>query len=224
VSRPGWLVRNTTPAARVLCAVIVVAALATAPVGSVRTSVAAVAVTLLALTAARPGWKGTWQKLWPGVLLITALVVPLLAVGRHADAATLGMRALLALIAAVSFAQTLHPDELAGALYALRVPPALANVVATLLRQLEMIRAEARAIGLARRLRGTRGFALGGDALALLLIRVAARAERVELAQRLRGFGVRAAAARAQLRARDAVVLALAVVLGLSLHLIDRAA
>ena len=50
------LVRYTSPAGRVLCAVIVVAALATAPLGSPLTSLAAVVVTLLALAADSGNW------------------------------------------------------------------------------------------------------------------------------------------------------------------------
>jgi energy-coupling factor transporter transmembrane protein EcfT len=179
-------------------------------------------ITLLTLAATRPDQGGPWRKLWPGLLLIAALIFPLLAVGRHADAGTLGARALLTLLSAIGFAHSLKPDELGAALNALRIPPALANVVVTLLRQLEVIRAEARTIGLARRLRGARGVALGGDAFAMLLIRVNARAERVELAQRLRGFGARSAAGR--LEARDLAALALAVGFGLSLHFLNRLA
>ena len=216
------LVRYATPAGRVLCAVIVVAAIATAPLGSRSAAFAAVTLTLLTLAATRPDKRGLWRKLWPGLLLIVALVIPLVAAGRHAQAGSLAARALLTLLSAIGFAHTLKPDELGTALYGLRVPPALASVVVTLLRQLEVIRGEARTIGLARRLRGARGAALGGDALAMLLVRVAARAERVELAQRLRGFGARAA--RAGLEVRDLAVLAPAAVLGLSLHALARLA
>jgi energy-coupling factor transporter transmembrane protein EcfT len=216
------LVRHTTPAGRVLCAAIVVTALATAPLGSLPAAFAAVAITLLTLAATRPQKRGLWQKLWPGLLLIAALVLPLVAAGRHSEASALAARAVLTLLSAIGFAHSLRPDELGAALYGLRVPPALASVVVTLLRQLKVIRAEARAIGLARRLRGARGVALGGDALALLLIRVAARAERVELAQRLRGFG--GSAARAGLRVPDFAALALASVLGVALHTVGRLA
>jgi hypothetical protein len=218
------LVRFASPAGRVLCAVVVVAALATAPLGSLPAWFAAVAITLLTLAATRPDRRGVWRKLWPGLLLIAALIVPLFAAGRHADAGALGARALLALLSAIGFAHSLRPEELGSALYALRVPPALANVVVTLLRQLDVIRAEARALGLSRRLRGARGVALGGDAFAVLLIRVAARAERVELAQRLRGFGAPAAAAAPGLTARDFAALLLAACLGFSLHVLNRLA
>jgi energy-coupling factor transporter transmembrane protein EcfT len=206
----------------VLCAVIVVTALATAPLSSLPAAIAAVTITLLTLAATRPEKRGLWQKLWPGLLLIAALVVPLVLAGRHSEAGAIAARALLTLVSAIGFAHSLKPDELGAALDGLRVPPALASVVVTLLRQLEVIRAEARAIGLARRLRGARGVALGGDALAMLLIRVAARAERVELAQRLRGFGVRAA--RAGPEVRDFAALAFAIALGVTLHAVGRLA
>jgi hypothetical protein len=223
VSAPA-LVRGTTPAGRVLCALIVVAALATAPLGSLATSLSALTLTALVLMAARPGLKALGRGLLAALLVIVALMVPFLAVGRGDHAVALSTRAIPAVLAAIAFASTFRAEELGAALYALRVPPVLANVVATLLRQLEAIRGEAQTIGLARRLRGARGPALGADAVAMLLIRVAERAERAELAQQLRGFGVEAAAARARLRIRDALALSMAGVAGLSLHLVHRLA
>lgn len=210
--------RMASPAARLLAGVLLVAAIATTPVGSLRALLLSSAVLLSALVAAQPHPRLLARRALPAVVVIAALVLPLLIAGDPARALALGARATLAVGVALAVAASLQLDELPGALSALRVPAALAAVVETMLRQLGSVRDEGRRIVLARQLRGARGFGVGPEVLSALLVRTSARAERADLAMRLRGFNPAAARAEAGLRARDLPLLCLALALVVLLH------
>jgi energy-coupling factor transporter transmembrane protein EcfT len=211
------VIGRTSAAGKLLCALVVVSALATVPL-TARGLLAGALVVIGVLTVTRPRWRVLARRLLPALLMVGALIGPLLIAGDAPRAALVFARATLTVLAALAFAETLRPEQLGAALHALRVPPALAGAVGTLLRQLETIRGEARSIGLARRLRGAHGPVLGADAVAVLLIRSHERAERAALAQRLRGFSVEVASAQARLRQRDGGALLVSVLVAAALH------
>ncbi len=212
------MIGSASPAARLLSALVIVTALATLPLAAPAGLLGAGIIVIALLSSVRPRWGVLGKRLLPALLMIAALVMPLLLSGNGTRAAAVSARAALAVLAALAFAETLRPEELGAALRALRVPPALAEVVGALLRQLEALGGEARSIALARRLRGAHGPALSADALATLLIRAHDRAERTELAQRLRGFGAEAATQKARLRRGDGALLALSGLAATVLH------
>lgn len=202
MNRPSLLARHTSPAARVLCSILVVGGVALTPAHA---SAAAAAGVLVALTllVTRPTAKALLLRGLPALLAIAALVVPLLLAGRFHDASAIALRAGLSTLAALAFASTIAAGELGAALRALGVPLALSATIETMLRQLSTLESEGRRIAFALRLRGARGSTLTTHVCAALLVRSAARAERVGLAMRLRGYDVRHAAQRARLRSRD---------------------
>jgi cobalt/nickel transport system permease protein len=212
------VIGRASPAARLVCALVIVTALATLPLAVPAGLLGALVVVIALLGSVRPHWGVLGKRLLPALLMIAALVTPLLLSGSGARAAAVFARATLAVLAALAFAETLRPEELGAALRALRFPPALAEVVTTLLRQLEALGGEARSIGLARRLRGAHGPAFSADAVATLLIRAHDRAERAQLAQRLRGFGAETASQKARLRRSDGALLALSGLAAAFLH------
>ncbi len=199
--------RVASPAGRLLSGVLLVAAIATAPLGSPRALSISAALLVSMLLAAQPRLRPLAHRALPAVLVIAALVLPLLIAGQTTQAIAMGARATLAVGVALAVAASLQLDELAGALGALGVPTVLARVVETMLRQVSSVQAEGRRIVLARRLRGARGFGVGPDVLSALLIRTSARAERADLAMRLRGYNSAAAKKRAQLGLRDVPLL-----------------
>jgi energy-coupling factor transporter transmembrane protein EcfT len=216
------LARIASPAARLLGAVALVSAVATAPLGSAPALAVSSAVALGAIAVCRPSLKTFFARALPALGAIAALLVPLLWAGRASDAGSIAARSVLALATALAFAAALGPGELAAGMRALRAPVALTMVVATLLHKLALARDEARRIGLARRLRGARGPTLGADAFVSLLVGTARRAERAELALSLRGHSLEEAAWRARLRPADATVLLAVSFAAISVHLAGR--
>lgn len=210
--------RAASPAARLLAGALLVAAIATAPLGSPRALSISAAVLVAMLLAAQPRLGLLAKRALPAVLLIVALVLPLLIAGQTAQAIAMGARASLAVGVALAVAATLQLDELPGALLALGIPTALARVVETMLRQVSSVQAEGRRIVLARRLRGARGFGVGPEVLSALLVRTSARAERADLAMRLRGYNAEAARDQARLCLRDVPLLLLVLAAVVLLH------
>lgn len=213
------LCRAASPAARLLAGAVLVAAIATAPIGSLPALSISALVLLATLLAAQPRLRPFMHRALPAALVIAALVVPLVIAGRSAQALAMGARATLAVGVALGVAASLALDELPGALSALGVPAALAAVVETMLRQLGSVQDEGRRIVLARRLRGARGFGVGPEVLSALLVRTSARAERAELAMRLRGYNPALAREQARLGRRDLPLLGLTIVLAVLLHI-----
>jgi len=198
---------RSSPAARLLGTVVLVLAIATAPVprwSALGASLLAVAG-FVAMTRPRP--NELVRRLLGSLLAVLALVAPLLFVGRGQAALLLGGRASLALLAALSGASTLRAHEISEALLTLRVPHAITGVVDSMLHGLGAVREEGRRLLLARQLRGVRGLGIGPELLATLLERTAERAERVELAQRLRGFDPSAISKSARPSLRDLAVI-----------------
>lgn len=211
--------RAASPAARLLTGVLLVAAIATAPLGSLRALSISTALLVTILLAAQPRLRPLAKRALPAVLVIVALVLPLVIAGQTTQALAMGARASLAVGVALAVAATLQLDELPGALAALGVPTALARVVETMLRQLSSVQAEGRRIVLARRLRGARGFGVGPEVLSALLVKTSARAERAELAMRLRGYNSGAARKQSQLCLRDLPLLLVVLSAVVLLHI-----
>ena len=105
-----------------------------------------------------------------------------------------------------------------SALRSLGAPRLLAATIHTMLWQAEHVGDEGRRLLLARRLRGCRE-RFGPDLLAQLLVRTTARAERVDLAMRLRGADG-APPPRPRLGLVDLAVAALSLAAGAALHLL----
>ena len=212
--------RFASPAARVLTGALLVAAIATTPVGSTRALAISAFLVLATLVASQPRLGVLARRALPAALLIAALVLPLVLSGQTAQALGLGARAALAVTVALAVFASVTLEELPGALRALAVPRALCAVVETMLRQLGSVEDEGRRIVLARKLRGARGWGVGPEVLSALLVRTSARAERVELAMRLRGYSPDAARQQARLGWRDAPLLAAVVLAALALHVV----
>jgi energy-coupling factor transporter transmembrane protein EcfT len=218
VTPAGRFARGTSSAARVLCSVIIVVGVALVP-AELRGALAAALVVALALLVTRPRVRWLLLRFLPALLAIAALVLPLVLAGRAADASFVAIRASLATVAALAFASTIATGELGAALLALGVPLAVSATVETMLRQLSTLQSEGRRIAFALRLRGARGVTLTTHVCAALLVRSATRAERIELAMRLRGYDMRRAAHAARLRSTDAPALTLAAAAATALHL-----
>ena len=200
------LERWTSPAARVLCAIGLVGSVATAPTGPLAIGVGVV-IAAAALALTRPSARSFVLRSLPACGMLVALLAPLVIAGEHDRAIGLGARGALSIVIAIAIASAIPAQSVAGALLALKTPRTLAAVIQTMLTQLASVRAEARRLGLARRLRGARGFGVSGGALATLLARSADRARRVALAMELRGYDPERASRDARLSLRDAPVL-----------------
>jgi energy-coupling factor transporter transmembrane protein EcfT len=149
--------------------------------------------------------------------LITALVLPFIVTGEWVTAARLGLRALSAATIALTFTSDLSGPGLATALGTLRAPASLVEVIEGLALQLDSLRNVARRVVLARKLRGARGLKGSATVLPELLVRSAERAERLELARRLRGYERRQ---RDPLTLKDLLPASFALLGALLLHAI----
>lgn len=198
------------------CLVVLAAGIATAPLGSLasRGLLAALVLAVLGLARPRPRWLA--RRLGPPLVGLAALLLPLVLVSSAERSAEIVARAVGAAVVAAAVASTLALAELGPALAALGVPRALSSAVHALLWQLEHVGAEGRRLILARQLRGARRF--GPEVLAQLLFRTAARAERVDLAMRLRGASAPAAG---RISRRDLPALCAALAAAVALHLVD---
>ena len=184
---PSTLER-ATPAGRVLGAIILTTAIATLPTVNQRVALALLACVIAATLAARPNLKRLSLRLSIALMVIGMLVLPFLLSGQLERAARLSLRALGAATVALAFTSDLLGAELARALGALRAPAALVEVLEGLTLQLDSLKTTCGRLLLARKLRGARGLRGSASVLPELLVRSAERAERVDLARRLRGY------------------------------------
>jgi energy-coupling factor transporter transmembrane protein EcfT len=206
----------SSPAARLLCLVILVTSVATAPLS--RTGlVSGVAVALTVLVIARPPLRQTLRRIGAGAVLISAVLLPLALVGETQRAMLLMARAAAALLVAVAFAGTLKLSDVASGCRALGIPSYAVRVIETMLRQVSVLREVGQRIVLARKLRGARGTSASGEVFATLLLHSAERAQRSALAMRLRGFGGQSAHG-ARLRASDAPLLVAVCAAAIAIH------
>lgn len=181
-----WLRSRYTPAALVLSAILVVTSLALTPLRAVAlASSAAIAVASAGLLVS--DWLGLGRRLLLATPMLAALLLPLAAGGAAERAGLTAGRALAALTCAMSMFSLVHERELSGALRGLGLPAALGAVLSAMLRQASQVRREGRRLVLARRLRGASGGWVSARVLAALLDRTRQRADRVDLALRLRG-------------------------------------
>lgn len=203
--------------ARVLANVVIVAALATLPLSERARGLSALVV-LGALVVARRDTKRVLQTAVPALLVIALLLLPLAWIGvEHAHAKLL--RAGAAAVTAIALATRVQLAELGPALRGLLLPRTLTGTIEIMARQLGALTEEARAINLARRLRGATGTVVRMDVVAALFERSLERAEQSELAARLRGYEP-GASTGAKLRRRDWPLVAFAVTLAVGLHLL----
>lgn len=177
-----------TPAGRVLGAMILTTAIATLPTIDQRVALGVLACVIAATLAARPNLKRLSLRLSMALVVIGMLVLPFLLSGQGERAVHLSLRALGAATVALAFTSDLLGPELARALGALRAPTALVEVLEGLTLQLDSLKTTCGRLLLARKLRGAHGFLGAASILPELLVRSAERAERVDLARRLRGY------------------------------------
>jgi cobalt/nickel transport system permease protein len=173
------------------------------------------------------------RRLWPVVPFIgVALLLPVVATGERVDVGpvslaveglygglTLLLKVLLAATTAVLFAATTEPRDLVRGLDQLRLPQPLVQILAFMLRYLEVVGDEVRRMSIALTSRGFRArsprhWPILGRTLGALFIRSFERGERVHLAMVSRGYSGRMPMRHTPAAARDwamvAVVPALA--------------
>jgi energy-coupling factor transporter transmembrane protein EcfT len=213
------LARWASPAARVLAAVLLIGAVATAE-PSTPTLAAAAATGLVALALARPSSRWVLRMSGLACLAIAGVLVPVFATGDVELATRLTARALAVLAIALAFGWTQRPHELGGALRGLGVPASFATVLSTMLRQATSLGSDGRRLVLARQLRGVRGARLGPEILARLFLRSHVKAERAALAAELRG--ARAGCPRPlPLRLSDGVPVGCAAIVATAIHVVS---
>ena len=210
----------TTPsvAARLVGAVLLAMGLATAPLTEPAALFAALAVVAAVLAIARPRISTLLSRGLLALFAIVALALPI-ALSDPMRGASIAIRATLATTAVLAITSSIPFARLGPALAALGLPRGFSAVVTTLLRQLGSLGSEARRLQLARTLRGASGRALSGELVAALLTRSAARAERAELAMRLRGYDERQKLPGTSLVASDGALLCSAALAAALVHL-----
>lgn len=170
---------------------------------------AAIGCTVATVVIFRPPWRRFVPVVAGAAGLIGFTLAPLAWYHGVGEIIPLAVRSGACTATAVALLSELDPLTLESALLSLRVPPVLAAVVGTLLRQAEALVVDGRRLVLARQLRGARGRAIGPEILARLLLRAHAQAERVQLAATLRGYDPRLISRpTAWLAARDRLAFA----------------
>lgn len=194
--------------------------MATAPPHSIRSLWGAALASLVVLLTLRPPAKALARRALLALPVLVAFVGPLLATGETERGLALSARALAALTTTLAFAATMRTTELPQALSALRLPPTLVELLGSMLRQASAVSSQARRVVLARRLRGAQGHQVSAEVLSSLLVKTAERAERVDLAMRLRGGGFAGGASRRALPARDLPGLMACAATSIAIHLV----
>lgn len=193
VSREARLrpMRQIGGATRLVSALVLTTSLATLPrVGGWAGPFIAVSL-LLAGLVLRPNLSRLARRFAIVVPMIAIFAAPFLLAAQFEAAARLAFRALSAALTVLIFTAGMSPAELTRTLASLRVPASLVDVVDGLLLELDGLLGVARRIVLAQRLRGAKGLRIFTRLVPELLVQSAERAERVDLARRLRGYGVR---------------------------------
>lgn len=210
----------TLPATRIACLILLAAGIATARMSSLESRLALGLLCLAVLLATRPRARFLLKRLVPALLGVGLLLLPLGLSVNSERAVEVILRAAGAVTITTLVASTVELPELGKALGMLGAPAELTSLVHTLLWQLGNVGAEGKRLLLARQLRGARGF--GPEMLAQLLVRTAARAERVDLALRLRGPGGGADESGQRFGVRDAAALATVCASLVALHWLGR--
>lgn len=191
-----------------------VASIATIPTASTAGLATGIALGLGALAGLGTRSTSLRRLLLPSLMGLCAVVLPWLLAGDLDRAARLGARALGVLGMALGLSGVHRAAELPPALRSLGAPAALAGVVATMLAQAEVAKDEGRRLVLARQLRGAVATAARAEVLSAWFARTVGRAERVDVARRLRGYDPSLAVRSASLRAADAPWLMTGLVVG----------
>ena len=231
------------PRARVLLALaFAIAAVALRRLESVVVALAAAALAaaLARLPLARLGRRLAAAQLGMAPLLLTlpfavpgAPLVPLAPLAPSAEglvrAATLWLRVNAILLAVLALVGTLDAGRLAAALHRLGAPAALAHLLSFTVRYLGLLEEEYARLRTAMRARAFRPrsdrhtWRSLGQLAGMLIVRSAARAERVMEAMRCRGFTGRLPVPEEQgWRPRDAACVAVACLGLLALVAVDR--
>jgi energy-coupling factor transporter transmembrane protein EcfT len=210
---------RSSAAGSLLVATVLVVAIATAPLG---TAALGCAFAITAVAAGHYGAGRTRRALLPVLPLILLSLVPVAFAAGVEHAARLSARAVAATATAIAIAGSVPTHELGTGFAALGVPRAVAAVLAGALRQTSVLGEEASRLLLARRLRGYSGYRAGASLLGVLLGRAADRAERIDLAARLRGCSPTRAVGRSNLSRADAPAIAAASTAAIALHVAGR--
>ena len=210
---------RSSAAGSLLVAVVLVVAIATAPLG---TAALGFAFAITAAAASHYGASRTRRALLPVLPVILLSLVPVAFAAGVEHAARLSARAIAATATAIATAGSVPAHELGRGLAALGVPRAVAAVLAGALRQTSVLGEEARRLLLARRLRGYTGYRAGASLLGVLLGRAADRAERIDLATKLRGCSPTGALGRTHLSRADVPAIATAGAAAIALHVAGR--
>ncbi len=177
-------------------------------------------VVVAVVFATRPPMR-IWSRGVVGLFGVVAVAMPIVWSDPE-RALWLALRATLALGAAIAIGSTIPSASLGPALSSLGLPRGVAAVISTLLRQIDLLIAEGRRLTLARRLRGATGLGASTELFAALLVKSSQRAERVELALRLRGYDERRPPAGVALAATDAPFVVLVLGVALASHMVTR--
>lgn len=208
---------SARPVARIGSAVVLALGVATAPLTTALSRVALGVLVLGVLALTRPPLRAALLRVGGAALGLGILLVPFLVMS-PARALEVGARALGVVCLVTALVSSVPLARLGPALAGLGVPKALSSTVRALLWQLEHVAGEGRRLLLARRLRGAERF--GPEVIAQLVVRTAARAERVDLAMRLRGAEL--GAADDALAPGDVAWMLGALALAVGLHWIAR--
>jgi cobalt/nickel transport system permease protein len=201
-----------------LCvAAVLVTGIATAPLRA--PAVTAAALVAFGAIVASGGLRRVARAAPAALLFATATTLPIAWARGLEPAVFTTVRAACAIATAVAVAGAIPRESLGPALRGIGVPAALAAVVAAALRQMALLREEGQRLLLARRLRGSAGYRGGANLVGVLFLRAARRAERVELALRLRGASPERALTAARLSPGDAPFVALSFFAALAIHL-----
>jgi len=160
---------------------------------------------LLAVARVRPG-RAARGMLIELPFVLSALLMPFIATGPRIDVRGVALsveglwgawgllvKATLVLLAAIAFASTTEPRRVVAALESLRMPRQLTEILAFMLRYLDVIAEEAARMRMARQARGFTARGPGswrvlGLGIGALFVRAHARGERIHFAMLARGY------------------------------------
>jgi energy-coupling factor transporter transmembrane protein EcfT len=164
------------------------AAIATLPKVNGNVALALFLCAAAAILSARPNLKRLSMRLSIALSMIAMLIAPFILTGDVDRILLLSLRGVGAATVALAFTSDLSGMDIARALSVLRAPKPIVEVLEGLALQLDSLNNTAARLLLARKLRGARRFSGMNNILPELLVQSAERAERIDLARRLRGY------------------------------------
>lgn len=179
--------RGATPLAQLLGAMVAVLGIATVPLDLASSRYTVLGTTLIALCVLHPPPRRLIRRSLLALPMLAGLLLPLALTGAQERAVHLAVRAICSLLTVLSFTCRLDTLELPQAFAHLGLPSPLITILTNVVRQAAAIREQGQRIVLARKLRGANGNVVSAEILASLLTSTARRADRIELAMKLRG-------------------------------------